>query len=193
MKYTISKRLNRALAYLIDILIFIPVMALQFLLVYIGYYYQIIGELVVVAFELWYFVYYVYRNEKTFGKSFENIKILSFDGSRITLKQVFIRYLGYSFIGLTQAVVYIGLIIATPSEGYDQLDMIDKFDFVSIKHENLMIFFTYCEYLYLAISTLFVFFHKDRRSLPDFLAGTIVVEDADNSNSKEVSKIEKGQ
>lgn len=176
MDFKATSRLKRLLAYLIDLLIFIPIIALQFFLVNLGYYYQILAELLVISFGIWYFVVYVYQHEYTFGKRYENIRIISVDGSRISLKQCIIRYLVYSFLGLGQSLLFIYCIITTPSSGYSELGFMDKLDFVYLKFEIIFSTISYLEYGYIALTSIFLLFNKQRRSISDYIAGTIVVE-----------------
>jgi uncharacterized RDD family membrane protein YckC len=172
----ITTRLKRLFAFLIDLLIFIPILAAQFFLVNYGYYYQILGELIAILFGIWYFVIYVYKHEYTFGKRYENIRIVSYEGTRISLKQSIIRYLAYSFLGLIQSVFFIYCILATSSAGYSELGFMDKIDFVYIQYEPIFSYLSYMEYVYMLICFFTLFFDKKRRSIADYIAGTIVIE-----------------
>ena len=176
MDFKTTSRLKRLLAYLIDLLIFIPIIALQFFLVNLGYYYQILAELIVISFGIWYFVIYVYQHEYTFGKRYENIRIVSVDGSRISLKQCIIRYLAYSFIGLGQSLFFIYCIVRTPSIGYSDLGFMDKLDFVYLKFETIFSTISYIEYGYIILTSIFLLLNAKRRSIADYIAGTLVVE-----------------
>jgi uncharacterized RDD family membrane protein YckC len=176
MDFKTTTRLKRLLAFLIDLLIFIPILATQFFLTHIGYYFQILGELIVVLFGIWYFVIYVYKHEYTFGKRYENIRIVSYRGSRISLKQAIIRYLAYSFLGLIQSIFFIYCILATSSDGYGELGFMDKIDFVYIQYEPVFSYLSYIEYAYILVYGLALVFDKERRSIADYVAGTIVVQ-----------------
>lgn len=173
---SISPRLNRILAYFIDILIFIPVIGVQFLLTHLGYYTQIIGEIAVISFELWYFVYYVYKHERSFGKQFEQIKIMSIDGQRISLKQAFLRYISYTIFGLIQAFIFIYLILKTPVGSYYQLDFMDKL--IYVKSNRAIEIISNIDYGYWVLSFLLAMFNKSGRTIADYIAGTIVVQES---------------
>lgn len=176
MDFKTTSRLKRFLAFLIDFLIFLPIIGIQFLVVNLGYYYQIIGHLLPVLFGVWYFVIYVYKHEYTFGKRYENIRIRSYDGSRISLKQTIVRYLAYSFIGIIQTLFFMYCILVTPSVGYDELGFMDKMDFVYMQHEPYFSYLSYAEYAYVFLYSILFVFDKERRSIADYLGGTIVTE-----------------
>jgi|JI10StandDraft_1071094.scaffolds.fasta_scaffold496152_2 uncharacterized RDD family membrane protein YckC len=184
-----SKRRERIMASLIDFFVFFPMILFNLGLVYLGLFYQIIGNLLSLLFGFYYYVYYVFKNETTIGKKNQNLFILSFDETRVTYIQCLKRYLGLNIINIIQSIIISVIIVKSSDVGYDKLSLLDKLNYTVSKNKDIIMPMTYLGQIWIFINLLFLLFEKNRRTLADYFAGTMVgrkVEDEIDTIGKEV-------
>lgn len=169
-----SKRSERIIAVLIDFMVFSPMILINLGLVYSGLYFQIVGNLLGLFLGIYYYVFYVYKNETTIGKKNQNLFIYSFDEKRVTFRQCLKRYLALNFITIIQSIIVSVIILNSSDIGYDKLSLMDKLNYTVSKNMDIMKPITYLAQIWIGINILFLFFEKNRRTLADYFAGTMV-------------------
>lgn len=180
MTFHLSSRLDRFIASLVDGIVLLPLSIIYLFLMTQGYYIQLFGYAIMIFCQMFYFIFYVYKNETTIGKRTQELKIISYqDGARITLKQCAMRFFSYSFIGIVQFFIMTYLVMTTSPEGYQELGILDKMTFFSVKYAELFQYINIFNLLFICAMYLPILFHSERRSLADMIAGTIVVEQED--------------
>ena len=116
---------------------------------------SLIGVLINV---LYFVVYPLYNNGQTIGKKYMHIKIVSNDDLEVSSNQLVFRYLFMNEIGVT--IISLCMIFVVKDLVYTYIESI-----LSILQ------------FIVAISSVFmVLYRNDKRSLPDFIAGTKVIE-----------------
>ena len=116
---------------------------------------SLIGVLINV---LYFVVYPLYNNGQTFGKKYMHIKIVSNDDCEVSSNQLVLRYLFMNEIGST--IISLCMIFVVKDLAYTYIESI-----LSILQ------------FIVAISSVFmVLYRNDKRSLPDLIAGTKVIE-----------------
>ena len=118
-----------------------------------------LSSLIGVVINILYFVLYpLYNDGQSFGKKYMGIKIVSNDDNAVSSNQLIFRYLFMNGIGST--ILCLCLIFLIKDDGYIYVESI-----LSILQ------------FIVAISSIFmVLYRNDKRSLPDLIAGTKVIE-----------------
>lgn len=107
---------------------------------------------------IYFVVYPLYNRGQSFGKKYVGIKIVSKDDSEVGSNQLVVRYLFMNGIGST--IIGLCLIFLIKDMGYVYIESI----------------LAILQFL-VAISSIFmVLYRNDKRSLPDLIAGTKVIE-----------------
>ncbi|MFZ4777847.1 MAG: RDD family protein [Terrimicrobiaceae bacterium] len=130
---------------------------------------------------IWYYAFYIapwqVSRGQTVGMWVSNIRVIQLDGSNITFKQAFIRIALEFILSLTSAA---STLIAVSSMSLSEYTALSHWDRVGIYPANP--FIAVCLYiigsgvtLLAVICMLAVFFNKKKRTLYDFVAGTVVV------------------
>ena len=118
-----------------------------------------LSNLLGVVINILYFVVYpLYSNGQSVGKKYMGIKIVSNDDNMVNSNQLVLRYLFMNGIGST--IISLCMIFIVKDLGYTYIQSILSFlQFV------------------VAISSIFmVLYRNDKKSLPDLIAGTKVIE-----------------
>lgn len=118
-----------------------------------------LSSLIGVVINILYFVLYpLYNDGQSFGKKYMGIKIVSNDDNAVSSNQLIFRYLFMNGIGCT--IISLCMIFLVKDLGYTYIESI-----LSILQ------------FIVAISSIFmVLYRNDKRSLPDLIAGTKVIE-----------------
>ena len=118
-----------------------------------------LSSLIGVVINILYFVLYpLYNDGQSFGKKYMGIKIVSNDDNAVSSNQLIFRYLFMNGIGCT--IISLCMIFLVKDLGYTYIESI-----LSILR------------FIVAISSIFmVLYRNDKRSLPDLIAGTKVIE-----------------
>lgn len=107
---------------------------------------------------LYFIVYPLYNGGQSFGKKYMNIKIVSNDNEEVSSNQLVLRYLFMNGIGTTIISLCIVFLVK---------------DLTYVYIETILSFLQFI----VAISSIFmVLYRNDKRSLPDLIAGTKVIE-----------------
>ena len=116
-------------------------------------------SLISVVINVLYFVVYpLYNGGQSIGKKYVGIKIVSNDDNDVSSNQLIFRYLFMNGIG--SSIISLCLIFIVEDLGYTYIESILSF----------------LQFL-VAISSIFmVLYRNDKRSLPDLIAGTKVIE-----------------
>ncbi len=121
----------------------------------------------IIILVLYFIVYQIYNNGQTIGKKIAKIKIVKNDDSDLTMNNMIIRELFNSFI-LVDILVAIFTLFGKNSYLYGSLIL------------------ELIQYIFIIITVFMIFFRKDGRGLPDFIASTKVINLKDNLESEEV-------
>ncbi len=164
---------RRVGAALIDFLIISPLLFANF---YMGdsqqyYLYSIL------PIQLFTFIYYVFLVAKfgaTPGKLVMNMRVAMLDGSPITFKAACLRYGLWWILGLMSAV---GMAMAATTMSAESLDAgyMQRSAFLTAEMPGWAIMAGYANQLLALVSIIMLIFNKQRRTVHDFIAGTVVL------------------
>lgn len=161
-KYHIGRR--RAVALLLDsILIYVPLLAVTSnAMNFQNYTLLAIASIIYPVFKMSYFVLWHYHSGQTLAKSVLNIKVVDVTESRsITLKQAVMRELVWILIEGTVLLQYI----------LNVFEVLDESGLIV----TIAGFASTVGYLWLLLEVVTVLTNKERRSINDFIAGTVVI------------------
>ncbi|MBL7788977.1 MAG: hypothetical protein JNL75_03995 [Chitinophagales bacterium] len=82
--------------------------------------------------------------------------------------------MGYNVFNLIQYLFLSYYSLTTPSDGYENMTFFNKVKFLTEQHIAALTLITYVSQAWMAINILFLLFEKNRRTLADYFAGTIV-------------------
>lgn len=118
-----------------------------------------LSNLISVAVGIIYFIVYpLYNGGQSIGKKIIGLKIVSADDSAVSSNSLLIRYLLMESIGTT--IISMCLIFVIK-------------DFYYILCDSIL---SFLQFLVVIISIFMVIYRRDKRSLPDLIAGTKVIE-----------------
>ena len=118
-----------------------------------------LSNLISVAVGIIYFIVYpLYNGGQSIGKKIIGLKIVSVDDSDVSSNSLLIRYLLMESIGAT--IISMCLIFVIK-------------DFYYILCDSIL---SFLQFLVVIISVFMVIYRRDKRSLPDLIAGTKVIE-----------------
>ena len=118
-----------------------------------------LSNLIGVVISILYFVVYpLYNDGASIGKKLIGLKVVSFDGGSVSANGLIFRYLLIDGIGVT-ILSLCGLFVVRD---------FNYFIFVSILN--------FLQFLVVIISIFMILYRTDKRSLPDLVAGTKVIE-----------------
>lgn len=118
-----------------------------------------LSNLISVAVGIIYFIVYpLYNGGQSIGKKIIGLKIVSADDSTVSSNSLLIRYLLMESIGTT--IISMCLIFVIK-------------DFYYILCDSIL---SFLQFLVVIISIFMVIYRRDKRSLPDLIAGTKVIE-----------------
>ncbi|MBF6642178.1 RDD family protein [Flavobacterium sp. J49] len=165
----------RFAAGLLDGLIFIPLalVALFFDSLHLYYYYNafVFTEIVIMA----YCIYLPVRYGATPGKRIMGLTILKTDGSAITYRESFLKYLPLLILALLDFYIQSSSIALADATVFDSMGLVEQLEYLEsfnpIPEWTLEIVILG----YYFTSMLLVLLNPRKRSLSDLLAGTVVV------------------
>ena len=118
-----------------------------------------LSNLISVVIEIVYFIVFpLYNGGQSIGKKIIGLKIVSVDDSDVSSNSLLIRYLLMESIGTT--IISMCLIFVIK-------------DFYYILCDSIL---SFLQFLVVIISIFMVIYRRDKRSLPDLIAGTKVIE-----------------
>lgn len=107
---------------------------------------------------IYFIVFPLYNNGQSFGKKIKGLKIVSNDNSDVTSNALLVRYLFMDSIGVT--IISMCLIFILNDFGY-------------FLCQSLL---SFLQFLVVIVSIFMVIYSREKRSLPDLIAGTKVIE-----------------
>ncbi|MEY4561949.1 MAG: hypothetical protein RLZZ618_1226 [Pseudomonadota bacterium] len=162
-------------AFWIDALIFLPVMAIAYILsekTRFFYAYWFIPSL---ALGLFFHVYLVTRFGGTPGKLALNTRIALVDGSAVTAKAAFIRHaVQFVLSTLTSVALVLGSMAMT-DDRYFSLGYVARVQEITANAPFWYATVTLLTQLWIWSEFVSMLFNKKRRAIHDFMAGTVVV------------------
>ncbi len=168
---------RRVAAHLIDALILIPVVAI-FILLSLGVDSMFIPLLILQSsIGVIYQLYFTTTYGATWGKSAMGLRIVKLDGSPITFKEANLRYLPYLLMALFGLLGSITAFYSLPipsvffDAGFQERNlMLQQHQPLWAGLVNLLVM------LFMLVDILVLVFNKQKRSLHDQIAGTMVIK-----------------
>jgi uncharacterized RDD family membrane protein YckC len=173
MKYASFYR--RFASYIIDTIIFLPFAVFFYYGQKESRIFNIYFQYIILSIGLYYCIFLVFKYGGTPGKLLLKIKIAMIDGSPITLRAAYLRY---SITFILSFLSSIAVTIAILKISNDQYALLD------LKGRNLLInelapsWYNSLEILtnvWIFSEFITMFFNKTRRSIHDYMAGTVVI------------------
>jgi len=163
-------------AYLVDFVVFIPIIALVYFLGEKSRMFYLYWFLPGILIGLWFHVYLVYRYGGTPGKLFLKVRIAMTDGSPVTIKAAAMRHLVLFVLNVASSI---GLLISTMSMTDDLY-----FSLGYLARGQKMVALAPPWYGIVSIliqvwiwgEFVTMLFNKKRRAVHDFIAGTVVIK-----------------
>lgn len=168
------KRRERFLAFLIDVLLFLPFTFVMNWLNSFSVAFYPITLFAIYAVSFWYYVNYQYKHGDTIGKRKFGLKLISINGLDLTYIQCVKKYLNYNLIFIFQLLVLLILIPSTPNDGFSKLPLAERMSFFHIYNRDYVRHLEYVGYIWLFVNLLFFLFDKQGRTRADYFAGTMV-------------------
>jgi uncharacterized RDD family membrane protein YckC len=160
---------------LLDGLIFIPLAlaAMFFDSLHLYYYYNaFLGtELVIMA----YCIYLPVRYGATPGKRIMGLTILKMDGSAITYRESFLKYLPLLCFGLLDFFIQSWSIAMADATVFDSLDLVSQLEYLESFNPIPSWILEVLIIGYYVSSIIMILLNPKKRSMSDYLAGTVVV------------------
>jgi len=160
---------------LLDILIMAPII---FITLYLNgldknvYYFTLIPVLI---FDFWYNIYLVKKHGGTPGKLLSGIKIIKIDGDQIDWKEAILRDIVTFLLAICYAVITIIALSEANTEYYESLTWITKYQYLVTLAPLLFSSYTWLSNIWTYSELVVLLFNKRKRSLHDFIAGTVIV------------------
>jgi len=165
-------------AMLVDLLLFIPAMALYFLLLTHSPQAYVAVTLLMFLFSLFFYIYLVKEYEGTPGKLVAGIKIIQQDGSRITYREAILR----SAIWLVPWTIYtFGLIYARLDSPPVELSSMSTFELLGYLEKKAWLVTAINDIagaIWVFGGIVFILANPKKRAIHDFIAGTVVVKNS---------------
>ncbi len=165
---------ERVGAYLIDFLIMTPFIALDYFFGGESRFYQLYVLVPIQLVSVIMFVYMVVKYGGTPGKLAVGLRIVKVDGSPVTVKTAMLRYGVLWVLSLAMVIITIIATMNMTDEAYTALGYTARSLAVSEGAPMLMTI-TVVMQLWIFGSLIAILANKKRRTLHDFLAGTVVV------------------
>jgi uncharacterized RDD family membrane protein YckC len=165
---------QRVGATLIDTLIVLPLFLIEYVF---GEQSRMVPLYLLVATELigaYFFVFMVLRHGGSPGKLLLGLRIANLDGSRVTLKAVAMRYFPLWAVNLAIAAMTVMAGLGMTDEAYKALEYLERSDAMEAQMP-LIEPLTWLMMIWLAASAATLLANAKRRTLHDFIAGTVVV------------------
>lgn len=163
-------------AYLVDILMMAPYLALSLYLSNQFLYYYIYAFIPGILFAIFYYVYLVERFGGTPGKLALKIRIKMLDGSDVTRKAAVLRYLPLFVLSTLSSLAFVMGSSLIREETYYSLSYSDKNRLIMELAPKWYSAVNTLMQIWILAEFVTLLFNKSRRSVHDFIAGTIVVK-----------------
>lgn len=163
-------------AYLVDFLIMIPYVALSLFLSSQFLSYFVHAFIPGIFFAFFYHVYLVERFGGTPGKLALNIRIKMLDGSDVTRKAAVLRYLPLFVLSTLSSLAFVMGASLIREETYHSLGYLDKNRLIVELAPKWYGIVNTLMQIWILAEFVTLLFNKSRRSVHDFIAGTIVVK-----------------
>jgi uncharacterized RDD family membrane protein YckC len=165
----------RIAAALLDGLIFIPLalVAIFFDSLHLYYYYNafLATEVVIMA----YCIYLPVRYGATPGKRVMGLTIVKVDGSAITYRESFLKYSPLLCFAVLDFFIQSWSIALADAAVFDSLDIVEQFEYLESFNPIPSWIMEVVIIGYYATSILMVLLNPKKRSVSDYLAGTVVI------------------
>jgi uncharacterized RDD family membrane protein YckC len=172
MKY--AGFLPRFGAALLDVLVFLPLVFVRFWLIPFGVWADAATDLLLLAAWSVYTVYLHGRYGQALGKRYHRIKVLNVSGTAIGFKQALLRSSVDIALQLGMTVSLLYFLATGGVEAYASNPLVDRSEPLE-EHAPFYSQLSALGFLWAVGELISVLFNPQRRSLHDFLAGTVVV------------------
>lgn len=167
---------RRFLAFLIDLIVFIPLIVLQTKAMQAS---PRLFAAVLIPFSVimqGYFIYCHGRWGKTIGKKLTGIYVATLDGNHISWKQAFLRSSVDIVFVIIASFALLPIYLSIPIEGYADLTPRDRFELIKSLWPVWYPYFNNTQQIWMWSEFIVILTNKRRRALHDFIAGTVVLQ-----------------
>jgi uncharacterized RDD family membrane protein YckC len=166
---------QRVGATLIDALIFgVPLIALEYFLGGVSRLYPLYETLATELLSAYVFIYMVLRNGGSPGKLLLGLRIARLDGSPVSLKMALLRYVMGWALTVWSSVLTIGAALSMSDQTYKALGYLERSDALDALAPMSEIV-TWLTVAWAVACMITMLMNPKRRTLHDYLAGTVVV------------------
>ncbi|SHG49196.1 RDD family protein [Massilia sp. CF038] len=166
---------QRVGAYLIDFLIAVPLVALDYLVGGSTHLYPLYVFIPGVCFGLFIHVYMVYRFGGSPGKLVLGLRIAMQDGSRVTLQATMLRYAVLFLIALSTGLLTAMIAMKVPNEVYTTLSYLQRGQELVANAPGWFKGLAALTQLWALAGLISIIANRKRRAIHDFIAGTVVL------------------
>lgn len=165
---------QRVGAGLIDVLVWSPVMLLEYFLAGYSRMYSVYALVPTELLSAYFYVYLVVRYGGTPGKLMMGLRIANLDGSRVTLKGAALRYAVYWILALGITLTTIAAALGITEEAYKALGYLERSEALE-EQVPLINILTWLMIMWSFACLVTMLANKQRRTLHDFIAATVVL------------------
>ncbi|HEY0062699.1 MAG TPA: RDD family protein [Telluria sp.] len=166
---------QRVGAYLIDFLVAIPMVALDFL---VGGSTNLYPSYILVpgiCFGLFLHVFMVYRFGGSPGKLVLGLRVAMLDGSRVTLQATLLRYVVLFLIALATGITVAMAALKVPNDVYITLSYLQRAQEIVANAPGWYKAVTVFSQIWIVAGLISIIANRQRRAVHDFIAGTVVL------------------
>jgi uncharacterized RDD family membrane protein YckC len=161
-------------AYFLDAIIVMPLAGIVFLLDRFRMF-QLYYFLPSVLFGLWFHVYLVKRYGATPGKLIVGLRIQKTDGSSVDYQAAFLRYVILCVLSAALSIAIIIGALGMSDSDYETLGFLQRSQVLRNSAGSFYVYVTWMLNIWVWSEFFVMLTNKQRRSLHDFMAGTVVV------------------
>jgi len=163
-------------AFWVDFVVLLPLLGLSYVWGEYSRLYQIYWFIPGLLFGLWYHVYLVVRYGGTPGKLILNMRIAMVNGSPVTAKAAFLRYVVLLVLGELAAIALVVAVLRMTDEEYFALGYMARTERMVEVAPRWYQAVTILMQVWIWSEFLTMMFNKKRRAIHDFIAGTVVLK-----------------
>ncbi|WP_250628074.1 RDD family protein [Pinirhizobacter soli] len=178
---------RRVGAQLLDVVVLLPVLALHIALGGLGREAYVVSIVLLLLFNLGYHVYLVTRFGGTPGKLLVGLRIVRVNGLPVSYQQALLRYIVYLFLSICSFLALVVAALTITDADYASLDW---------RHRNVSLLALSPSWYSWVIGLtrlwglgllIVMLTNSERRTIHDFIAGTVVVRKAQSPDVADVA------
>lgn len=165
---------ERVGAYLIDFLIMSPLIIVDFMYGGSSNKFQLYVLAPAQLLAAFLYIFMVVKFGGTPGKLLVGLRIVKLDGARATIREALLRYAPMWILGLVMSGMMINAAMGIPAETFTSYSYLERGAALS-EQASFMWFATVLMQVWVVGCLIAILANKKRRTLHDFVAGTVVV------------------